>query len=727
MFSLFTSEISKESNSLEKINSKLKILQLYSKGSSEDIYYLGDSFENMENVDLTQKYNFSIGSTIDGYLTLPVISGAQWTIGSVSIKSKDNNGNILSNGTSGNFHMAIRKNVSDNPNSNNQEDYKFIFEERIVNNLNNIYLDSNPETYFEFEKLKVSNLLGPNYDFEFQYLDRINNRNSFINWNQADNTPLKLVIEMTKGDSLSSPANSISIQPFFGYDNNVSVNLKITSVVLESSDSNGQKIEEIISKPIIVGTSVVPTDVQNSAYYFYKKAVIKFAERNLLKATVTFEQNQSSPITIKHAYWKIANIYSSFDFNNSSEEYAYRQSLTKTAPPGVWAKNSRFSPNIIFSRNQLSNISGVDSTISSLVPPITNPEIVGSSSRSSRNVNISGDTQISYGYYLMKVFDKKQNKYIYIDFLKTLNTTEYEYEKTLVPPNKEIFEDWWPASFKIQGYEKEGDEQPKRFFTGSKTIDPNDSKWATLTLPYATNPDYVPPSGTEKIPEAVFDWWMMKYKLIGVTKLPSYLNEDKPAYYLGELYTNTASQIESEYVEKTAAVKAKYNLTLNKEYEILSNGQKIDDKSIEARRWFIGLRDISVSSEAYQNQCEIISKPYNFLQPIEYLMLYSDYSIPIIDSRNEDYHPISYYVSIDDGASWLPISPAEDPFSFQIPEIYCFNSSILSENRIPGVAYLSSPKKVNSVRVKIVLKKPYNTNGTPKVNYYQLAVKVLRV
>ncbi len=39
-FNLFQSEIDKETNSIDRINSKIKVLQLYSKSTSEDIYYL---------------------------------------------------------------------------------------------------------------------------------------------------------------------------------------------------------------------------------------------------------------------------------------------------------------------------------------------------------------------------------------------------------------------------------------------------------------------------------------------------------------------------------------------------------------------------------------------------------------------------------------------------------------------------------------------------------------
>jgi len=109
-------------------------------------------------------------------------------------------------------------------------------------------------------------------------------------------------------------------------------------------------------------------------------------------------------------------------------------------------------------------------------------------------------------------------------------------------------------------------------------------------------------------------------------------------------------------------------------------------------------------------------------------MLYSDYSVPIDYKNNpdNDIEPISYYISIDDAATWLPISPVENPFNSEVPEIYAFNQNVSSELRLPGVAYLDPQNSVNSIRVRIVFKKPYNVNGTPLVNYYQLAAKVKR-
>jgi hypothetical protein len=46
--------------------------------------------------------------------------------------------------------------------------------------------------------------------------------------------------------------------------------------------------------------------------------------------------------------------------------------------------------------------------------------------------------------------------------------------------------------------------------------------------------------------------------------------------------------------------------------------------------------------------------------------------------------------------------------------------------RIPGIAYVDIDSEVNSIRVRIKIRKPNMLNGTPLINYYQLAAKVKR-
>ena len=728
-FNLFQSEIDKESNNINRINSKIKVLQLYSKSTSEDIYYLGDSFENFENVDLTAKYTAPISIVTEGHLSLPVISGSVWPIENISIKEKDENNNVLSNGTSGNYHMALKQSVNTEKEKENPEDYKYIFENTVVNNLGYIYFDTNPNTYFEYEKLKVSNLNGPEYDYEFSYSKTYNNTSSFVPWNNASDDPLKLTLDLERTATADLPANCINILPFFGYDNNGISSVKVSSIVLESLENNQLKKEEILSSPIVIGSTVVPFGVKNSSNYFYRKANIKFSHRNLIKASITFIQENPTPISVKHAYWTVSKVLGSFDFVNSKDYIEFNRSERGISPAGVWVSGARFNPSLIKSKSELSNISGLDSAVNNLVTSVLSPESVNSSS-TSRSVKFSGDSNISYDYYVMKVLDKKNKKYVYIDYLKSLNEDEYAYEKKLVPSNKTIFDDWWPASYKIVGYDKpnhDGNEVPKKFFTGLNG-NPDDPKWEALMLPYASNPSYVPSPGTTEVPEEIFDWWMIKFKLTGVLKMPTYIGTSKPAYYLGDLYNISNSDISYEKIERTTPVKVNYSVSLSKNYEILTHGKEYNSKTIEAKRWSIGIRDISIDSEVYQNSSEMISKAYNFPYPVEYLMLYSDYKIPMNQSSSsQEIEPISYYISIDDGSTWNPISPAENPFNSEIPEIYCFNKNISDNLRLPGVAYIDTASQVNSLRVKIVFKKPYNTNGTPIVNYYQLAAKVKRL
>jgi len=670
-----------------------------------------------------------LSSVVDGHLSLPVVTGSVWPVQAITIKQKDGNGNILSNGTAGNYHMATRDEINSGENATNPDSYKYIFEKQIVNNLQLIYMDSNPNTYFEYEKLKVSNLNGEDYDYEFQYLNSINNQNSYVPWNNATDDPLKLTLEIERLDTSPLSANSINILPFFGYDENGISSLKVTSIVLESVENGSTVTEEILASPIVIGSTIVPSGVENSSSYFYKKGVIKFSQRNLIKATVTFVQENPVGITIKHAYWNVSKVVGHFDFANNKDYFAINQIGYVPVPSGVWVQGARFNPSLIATKNQLSNINGLDTAKNLLIPTVTNPELVNSST-ASRVIKFSGDTSLSYDYYVMKAFDKKKQKYVYVDELDSLNAEEYLYEKTLVPQNKTIFVDWWPASYKIIGFDSKEETQygaPKKFFTGEYG-DPDASKWEALMAPYASDPNYIPPQGTEEVPEAIFQWWKLKFKLNGTEKLTSYLGTSTPAYYLGELYTISSSQVSSEKISKQAVAKANYNVSVLKNYEVLTDGQLYKGKNLEVKRWAIGIRDISIDSEVYQNSSEMISKPFNFPYPVEYAMLYSDYSVPIDYKNNpdNDIEPISYYISIDDAATWLPISPVENPFNSEVPEIYAFNQNVSSELRLPGVAYLDPQNSVNSIRVRIVFKKPYNVNGTPLVNYYQLAAKVKR-
>jgi len=726
---LFSSEIEKESNFLERINSKIKVLQLYSKSSSEDIYYYGDSFDNFDNIDTSAKYDLPLASTVDGFLSLPVVDSSVWAIDSVTIVDKDENGNQLSNGFLGNSHMAIQDaGIATQALANTASSYKYLFEGgKTLNNVSYAYRDKNPDTYFEYEKLRVTNARGTSQDYEFQYKNKINNQNLIYQWNDSDNTPLNLVLEISKRGS--APANSISITPFFGYDEINITPIKITSIKIETTDPSFNPKEEILSSPIIVGPTAIPTSVTDSNNFFFKKAVIKFPERNVSKVTVIIEQSSSAGVAIKHAYWTVASVNANYEF--SATDYVSFGEDNRPVPESIWSSSSRFNPNLIYNKSTISTITGVDSSLDRLIPSISNPTEITGGSDLSRRATISGVQDVAVTYYVMKAFDKKKNKYVYVEDIEVLTPEEFANEIKQVPSGSTPYVNWWPASSKIIGYDtpdNAGAIGSARAFYSPTNI--NDAKYDPILRPFFASPNYVAATPNFGYTPEVYDWWSLKYKLTGVEKNSGFKGTSTPSYFLGQRYNITENQIIPEQFQKITKPKVRYNINLNKNYEIIRDGDKINDQTVAAKRWSIGLRDISVGNELYNTSAEIISKPFNFPYPIEYLMLYSDYRIPITEMANEFSEQtefISYYISVEgkDGP-WLPISPVENPFNSNIPEIYSFSKNISSELRIPGIAYIDTTSEINSVRVRIKIRKPNMLNGTPLINYYQLAAKVKR-
>lgn len=738
-YNLFTSEIEKESSFLERINSKIKILQLYSRSSSDDIYYYGDSFDNSENVDTTQAYTVPLAVTVDGFLSLPVATGVRWNADSAYIKNKDSNGNTISNGFIGNSHSVYLV----NPPQGNQlpasnPEYKYFFENNNVFDITTALKDNSPNTYFEYEKLNVSNLNGSDFDYEFKFKNTINNQDTLISWNNADDSPLKMAVVLEKNNPYQ--ANSVTVTPFFGYDERSVSSFKVTKIEVESLDSSQPSIENILSEPIYIGSSVVPTDYANFDKYFFRKAVVKFSERRVKRITIHFEQSQSFPATIKHVYWKVSNVRQNYSFTVSEGIKLIRNNIpldqTSTSTRSVWSQNTRFNPNLVLTDPLLSEVSGIDNSISRLVSPLSNPVYTKISTTSSANVSISGKKEVNFDYYLMKVLDKRTNKYVYINSpeenaygigLTTINAEGLRNELRAKPQGATPYLDWWPATLKISGDETIGDNTVR--FISSVNI--NNPSYDPILRPYATTPNYSPatPLSYYNISEEIFEWWRLKYRLTGVEKLRKTDPPATPSYFLGGNYNLLDSEIIAEKSQLTLKPQLNYNISLNKSYEILKNGEIYNNQRLNVKRWSMGIRDISIENEIYQNTAQIISKPFNFPYPIEYLMLYSQYSLPVNiqeDIFEENIQPILYYISVNDGVTWLPISPVEDPFNQNMPEIYAFNQKVSTDTRVPGVAYVDSGGDVNSVRVKIQLRRPSSSNVTPLVDYYEIAAKVKR-
>lgn len=759
-YNLFSAEIAKESNFLEKINSKVKVLQLYSKSFSDDVYYYGDSFDNLEKVDTTVTYARPLADVVNGSLSLPVVAGSKWSADSVFIQEKDQNNNVTSNGILGNSHMAYFNGIQTSTNlPETASEYKYVFERTPSFSVVGALRDDSPNTYFEYEKFNISNLNGADFDYEFKHRNIINNQNVFVPWSTNDNSPLVMELVLEK----RSPyiANSIKVTPFFGHEESAVQSVLLKEVNVYTTDQSFPQVENVLHKPIYIGSSVVPAadvDVNN---YFFKDANINFSERRVSKISLKFEQSQSIGVTVKHFYWDVSSVRTSYQFQTNDVIALNRQNINLTTAVSLipntrssWSANARFNPNLIYADPKVSEVSGIETAVSKLMNPIANTVFNQLSTNFTQSTSIVAKKEVTYDYYVMKVLDKRSGTtanpvYKYLEIpdarsggigFQTIGSqpitpsagatpvSEWAHELSLAPSGATPFSTWWPATHKLYGSTSVTDETKK--FLSSTDID--DPVIGQRLLPYAATPNYALIAATPYqnfgITEDAFDWWMTRYKLTGIHKQDYYKGTATPAYYLGD-YTVLDSEIASEKRQVVANPNFIYNINLNKKYEILKDGEIYNGQRLNVRRWSIGLRDIRVQSNSYQTNAEVISKPFNFPYPIEFLMLNSDYFIPdeyISQQTNQGENYLSYYISIDNGGEWLPISPVEDPFNQSIPEIYAFGQNASAETRIPGVAYVINTPNITSVRVRIQIERPSFVSGTPIVRSYQLAAKVRR-
>ena len=713
------------------------------------MYYYGDSFDNLEKVDTTTNYSMPIADVVNGSLSLPVVAGSKWAADNVYIKEKDQNNNIVSNGILGNSHMAyFNGQQSSTTLPQTASEYKYLFERTLSSSVTDAIRDDSPNTYFEYEKFNISNLNGSDFDYEFKHRNIINNQNTFIPWSTNDNSPLVMELVLEK----RSPyiANSIKVTPFFGHEESAVQSILLKEVNVYTSDSSFPQVENVLQKPINIGSSVVPAADVDINYYFFKEANIDFSERRVSKISLKFEQSQSVGVTIKHVYWDVSSVRTSYQFQLDETIRLNRQNINLTSAVSL-IPNTRSSWSA-YADPKVSEVSGIENSVSRLMNPIANTIFNQISTNLTQAVSIIAKKEVVYDYYVMKVLDKRTGTtanpvYKYLEIpdssgigFKPITTgtvipfpgatpvTEWQYELSLAPSGETPFVTWWPATHKLYGNTAIR-EETKKFLS---TTDINDPVIGSRLLPYAATPNYASIAATPYqnfgITEEAFDWWMTKYKLTGVHKQDFYKGTATPAYYLGN-YKVTDSEILSEKKQVVANPNFIYNINLNKKYEILKDGDIYNGQRLNVRRWSIGLRDVKIQSNSYQAMAEVISKPFNFPYPIEFLMLNSEYFIPAeyaSQQINQNNRYLSYYISIDDGGEWLPISPVEDPFNQSIPEIYAFGQNASAETRIPGVAYVLNTPNITSVRVKIQIERPSFVSGTPIVKSYQLAAKVKR-
>jgi hypothetical protein len=355
LYNLFNSEIDKEISFTNRIKSKTSILQLYSNSPGNDLYYTGDSFDNLDFVEIGAVQSSRMAYVNGGSAKLPVASSIDWLVDNISIDQQNSNGFI------GNNHAVYAS-------GGESENYKFYWESNPTSGLLQNIVDQSPLTVFEYESiniLKTTRLANGSKDFEFLYSknEKVEGKDvtTYSSWADHDERqPLRLT--MVLSSTKPKKANSLTIHPYFGPEENLYPELKVTRITAMSHDTN--TLVELLPEDIYIGSTIVPQSMQAIKNYFYDKAIIEFQDVNTREIKVYFEQNTFNNVKVKHLFWK-----------------------PTADTTGPLRGQSRFNPETLYSLGY----EGVNYNLLSLIPRVQNPNEFKANNNINRTaVSLSG-------------------------------------------------------------------------------------------------------------------------------------------------------------------------------------------------------------------------------------------------------------------------------------------------------------------------------------------------
>ncbi|WP_067923584.1 vWA domain-containing protein [Alicyclobacillus shizuokensis] len=144
----------------------------------------------------------------------------------------------------------------------------------------------------------------------------------------------------------------------------------------------------------------------------------------------------------------------------------------------------------------------------------------------------------------------------------------------------------------------------------------------------------------------------------------------------------------------------------------------------EGYRYCIGIRDIEIYSFQYEQQGEIVSKPYYFEQPLQKVALSVDEVLPDAFGEDADSY-LQYFISIDDGATWYPITPLERSITGVTggeegppPKIYTIEQVDSPDQSITKPGYIETQYPVYSLRVRCLLSRPGDAASSNSVQQF---------
>ena len=627
---------------------------MYSSGPSNDLYYIGDSFDSSDYIDSSKiESKDKIAVIENGKISLGVKDLITWTPRSIIINSD-------SNGISGSNHTVY----SD---SNSDLNYKYHFIDNPTSRNINHIKDNNPITFFEYEQINLIEKSSQSKNFEYKYIVNSgpNIQTTYTDWSSFNSDSLKLSITLERESS--ERANYVNIIPYFGTTDSNSKDIIVHKIeVIDDLD----QVENILLKPIFISSTFIPSSIDSVKNTYHKEAKITFSERKVKKINILFEQLNHSDIKIKHVFFRPDPVLA------ANTPYANQQRFSPEEPTVV--------PSMAYPSVPWSNITY---NVSELIPQINQPNLFKAEVYNTKSMDVSLSRNIpSRTGFVIKV--------------KGLDGSFYRI-------TSRFFENFNGESLKLDGYSSINDNNYREYISSSNVISNGGYLDPYLSSINSSDLSGTPSSSVTQLNNelnAIVNWFNSTNS--DGTKQQKYqkLKLDP---------TFNAVKEEADSFDRKADTK-RYRVQLIREFEILN-----------AQRRNISLRDISVGYETYLDSAEIISRRFDVPSDIEYITMSAESDFSGKSKATTSEH-IKYYISVDNGNKWIPISSIEDPFT-SVPEVIAFNLNIDRNFKIPGVSYYNQPDIPSSIKsflVKIELTRPTGTNITPVVYSYKVGAKV---
>ena len=286
-FNTITDDVNAAENRNNALKSRISSLLLYSGAEDANLITFGDFFFNDDSFDY---------DLMNPDAPLVIVSSGSLTLDTESLTEITNTAkiNILdsSNGFPGNNQMVINPTNAEYNQLLESYNYTFAAELDPRNDVNTL-LDTNPDTWFEYEAFKVSSAnKAKAKSFNFTY--KINGET--INWAEGpDDDELNFDFQMEFDSAVI--INSITYVGYF-MEEYVGPPVRINAVNVSLDGVNWTSVS---SGPIYIGSGKTIADNQN---IYLDRYTWRFPKENVRYIKFEIEQPESVNVPMGHVYWE---------------------------------------------------------------------------------------------------------------------------------------------------------------------------------------------------------------------------------------------------------------------------------------------------------------------------------------------------------------------------------------------------------------------------------------